>query len=186
MDKVLAALGLLEGGACLFSIFSAIGWQGGIYLTIWVLFVELTLFLFVLAGLDKGKLYRILMNISWTLGWQVTIMFWIYVFPLLTEENRLPLPFWFDICAHGGVHLFAVALFFRFPQKLTYQDSVWPVGMGLGYLFLLVLPLKFYGITVYPLFFEECLTTVLVIGQSIVVSFGFFFLGKRFKDEKTD
>lgn len=186
MDKILAALGFLEAGACLFSIFSAVGWQGGIYLTIWVLIVELTLFLFVLVGLNKGNLYRILINISWTLGWQVTIMFWIYVFPLLTEKNRLPLPFWFDFCAHGGVHMFAVGLFLRFPQKLKFQDSAWPVGMGLSYLFILVLPLKFYGIIVYPLFFEEVLTTVLVIGQSIIVSFSFFFIGKKVKSGKTD
>lgn len=186
MDQLLAGFGFFGAGMCLFSIFSAIGLQGAIYLTIWTIVIHLVYFLVVLSGMNKGKLHKILLNISWTVGWQVTIMFWIYVFPLLNESNRLPLPYWFDFCAHGGVQVFVVALFLRSNETFELRDSTWPVGFGLSYLFLLIIPLKLYGIIIYPLFFEEVFTTLLVIGQSIIVSFAFFWIGMKLKQRKID
>lgn len=183
MDQVLAGFGSVGAVACLFSIFSAIGLQGAIYLTIWTVVIHLVYFLVVLSGMNKGKLRKILENISWTTGWQVTIMFWIYVYPLLNESNRLPLPYWFDLCAHGGVHIFIVALYLRSSETFELKDSYWPIGFGLSYLFLLIIPLKLYGIIIYPLFFEEVFTTLLVIGQSIVVSFAFFWIGMKVKNK---
>jgi hypothetical protein len=184
MDFCIAAVGIASSGLSLVTILNAIGLQSFIYLTIWTLIIHLSLFMSLLGGFMKSHLFKVLIIISWTLGWQVTIVYWVYVFPLLTEKNRLPLPPWFDFLAHGGVHFLVVLIFLRFKGSFTTQDFVYPLSVALGYLFLVVTPLRFLGVIVYPKFFEEVIPTISVIIGSIVVSLFCFYAGKVVKDRK--
>lgn len=184
MDFCLAATGAIAAGSCLVVLVQAIGLTGFIYLTTWLLVIQFALFLVVLAGKMNSKVFKVINIISWTLGWQVTVVFWIYVFPLLNEQNRIKVPHWFDYLSHGGVHLFAVLLFLRYDGVVTFKDYAYPLSVALFYLFAVVTPLKFYGIIVYPKFFDEIGVTVAVILGSIVVTLSSFLAGKAIKKSK--
>ena len=185
MDFCISASGAVAAGSCLFVLVQAIGLQGFIYLTTWLLIIQFILFLIVLVGKMNTKVFKVINIISWTLGWQVTIVFWIYVFPLLTEQNRIKVPYWFDYLSHGGIHLFAVLLFLRYDGTMTYKEYAYPLCVALFYLFAVVTPLKLYGIIVYPKFFDEFGATIAVILGSIVITLSSFFAGKAIKSSKT-
>ena len=160
-----------------------------IYLTNWTLIIHFITSICLLLKLRRFEIIRVLLIISWTLGWLVTLMFWLYVYPLLTEKVLKTLPMWFLLLSHGGVHLILVFEFLTQNVRMTYHDFKYPLLVMAAYMFLLVLPLKYNGIIIYPLFFDEIIPTIMILFAGVASSFLSFHTAVYFSSKpeiKTD
>ena len=168
-----AKVGFLYSLFCSLSGVHFLGPRFFIYLTNWTLLLHMFALLSLCLQKKKSELQRNLLIVSWTMGWVITIMFWVYIFPII-DLNLLP-PVWHYVSTHGGVHLFIVYEFLNSNLHLEKKDFKWPILMMLSYLFLMVLPLKSYGIIIYPLFFDEVIATIsILLGSFLVLGIAFY------------
>ena len=138
------------------------------YFTNWMLVLELITLSMKIFSIDSKKLRPILI-VVWSLGWQVSILFWFYVYPLLTPEQAPPM--WFNILSHGGVHLCVSKVFYDSNIQVKSSDFKYPVSVSLAYFALVVIPLKLLGITIYPLFLVSFFPTLLIVSSSLLVTY---------------
>ena len=143
------------------------------FFTNWCMIIHLITFVQIVIGNAKSEFTRKLLIVSWSLGWVVTIMFWIYVYPLFT--GPLP-PMWNLILCHGLIHLGIVDVFLKSQIKIEKNDVAWPLIVALVYIFVAVLPLKYLaGIIIYPLFFDEVGPTIgILIGNISICTLTFY------------
>lgn len=160
-------------GACLASV--CLIWLASVniysilkYFTNWMLVLELCTLLMKICSVNL-KTLRIMLITVWSLGWQVTILFWFYIYPLLTPEQTPPM--WFNILSHGGVHLCVSKIFYDSNIQVKFADFKYPVSVSLAYFAIVVIPLKFLGITIYPLFLVSFLPSLLIISSSLLVTY---------------
>jgi hypothetical protein len=146
-----------------------------IFLTCWCLVIHTVTLYRVNFGLEKEELTRKLLIVSWTIGWVVTIMFWVYIFPII--DGKLLPPVWNYVCTHGLIHIFIVAYLYENKIHIEIQDFKWPFLLSMIYMFLMVLPLKYFGIIIYPMFFDELVPTLVILLGSTILGFSTFFLG---------
>jgi hypothetical protein len=140
---------------------------------------SVTLLSFILLN-KYPELKRKLLITSWTAGWVVTIMFWCLVYPLTADTGKL-LPLYHLLSTHGGVHIFIVWTFLKSSINVRIDDVLWPIGFSMAYLFLVTVPLKFAGITIYPLFLEEFWPTIGIMAVIFGLHFFFFLIGMKIK-----
>ena len=138
-----------------------------IYITNWALVLHLASFICLRMSETITGTKRRLFITSWCLGWLVTLMFWLYIFPIL-EYDKLP-PTWHYLSTHGGIHIFFVYEFLQRSIDIYGRDFIWPILVTFLYFFVIALPLKLAGITIYPLLFDEVIPTLLILGGAFVV-----------------
>ncbi|OMJ95183.1 hypothetical protein SteCoe_1562 [Stentor coeruleus] len=156
------------------------------YLTTWNMNLQiLTLFVCTFIK-NRSELKRKLLILSWTCGWTVVIIFWGFIFPF-TDSSKLP-PTYQYISTHGGVHMFVVVLFFRNKFEIQGKDILLPLGLYTVYMFGMLLPLKIFGIKIYPLIFEKFWPTIIAFIIIYVANLGIFWIGyvakKKFKKQE--
>ena len=153
------------------------------FFTNWGLIIETFTLLSLCFKNSSNSLIRIMLITSWTLGWMVSLMFWLYVYQTI-DRNKLP-PFWHYSSTHGGVHLLIVKEFFNSGIIAKPGDYRWPLSIILFYLFCTVLPLKYVGVIIYPYFFDELLSTIaIILGAVAILILSFlsgFYLSKKKK-----
>ena len=153
-----------------------------IFITDWALVLQLVAFIRLGMSDKINEFNRRLLIMSWSIGWMISLMFWIYIFPIVNLKE-LP-PAWHYISTHGGVHGFFVYEFLQSTIKISKADFKWPVLVLVIYFFFMVLPLKFVGITIYPLFFEEVIPTVVILLGSVLVLWLTFYAGLYLQNRK--
>ena len=94
------------------------------------------------------------------------------------------IPLWFNISIHGGIHLIIVREFFNNDIIIQHKDVRGPFLIAILYLLCIAVPLKYFGIIIYPLFFDEILPTIVIIigGFTVVyLSFlsGYYLINKK-------
>ena len=77
------------------------------------------------------------------------------------------------------IHLLFVFEFLQRNLSISVRDFIWPVLVLLLYFFLMVLPLKIAGITIYPMLFDEVIPTIYILGGSLSI-LGLGFLSALF------
>lgn len=102
---------------------------------------------------------------SWSLGWTVTIIFWAYVYPLTDQKKLPPVPLY--ISSHGGINLLITARYLLTNVQVQAKDFKWPCLIVLVYFLGMIMPLKFYGFTIYPHFMEKVAPTIALIFGSM-------------------
>ena len=164
----LAKIGFGSGLFCIISSLYRIGFVSfASYLTCWCLVVHVLALFKLCFTLDRDETTRRLLIVGWTVGWIVCLIFWLVIFPSYSSA-QLP-PVWHYLLTHGGIHLILSREILKNPFHVSLKDILWPLIFVFCYLFLMLLPLKYYGITVYPKVFEEFFITILVILGSITV-----------------
>lgn len=149
------------------------------YLTTWNMNLQI-LALFICTFMkNRFELKRKILILSWTCGWTVVIIFWGLIFPF-TELSKLP-PTYQYVSTHGGVHMFIVVLFLREKFEIQIKDMLLPLGLYTVYMFCMLLPLKIFGIKIYPLIFEQFWPTIIVFIVVCVVNLGIFWIGLAVK-----
>jgi hypothetical protein len=146
-----------------------------LYLTNWVLVLDLLTFTLLLLNKFPSH-HKKLLIITWTLGCQVSLVFWVSVYPLL-PESKIP-PAWFNFLSHGGIHLLLCKLFIEKKPLIKTRDLQYPCIVLLLYTLLILLPSKSSGLTIYPSFLEDFQTTLSILFFSTSVILSSFFLGK--------
>lgn len=145
------------------------------YLTCWSLVLEAVSLYLVSFGLEKLELTRKILITSWTVGWVVTIMFWLYIFPIV-DSKSLP-PAWNYVCNHGLIHLFVVTHLYKNKIEIEKKDFKWPLLLILLYMFGMALPLKYFGITIYPKFFVNLAPTLIILAGAFALALSSFSVG---------
>jgi hypothetical protein len=154
------------------------------YFTYWCLVLHIIALYSVSYGLEKQEITRKLLITSWSMGWTVTIMFWSYVFPLI-DGASLP-PVWNYVLNHGGVHALIVTYLYNNRIKTKVTDIKWPILVFAIYIFAVILPLRSYGVIVYPLFFEKLVPTVIILLATLsllALSFGVQYYSLNIKQK---
>ena len=135
----------------------------------------------VLFILDIFKIYQSLFKklliAAWCIGWNVTIVFWICVYPALPPE-KIP-PLWLNILSHGGVHLIISYLFYKNQVYIRNRDFIYPSFIMVVYMIIILIPFKYSGVTIYPQFLDELIPSILMMFLSISTLVASFFIGKR-------
>jgi hypothetical protein len=129
----------------------------------------------------KSQQAKKLVITSWSLGWTVTLFFWVYVYPL-TESQKLP-PVLLYISSHGGINLIMTIRFLLSDLRIEINDFKWPCIVVIVYFFGMIMPLKFFGFTVYPLFMEKLFPTILIIVCALTCLWLCFYIGLLFKSK---
>lgn len=176
---VLLKLGLLYSIFCICSAFYNFKHLAIFFYTSWTMYLKFATFLSFVFLNKNPELKRKLLISSWTAGWVVTIMFWGYVYPLADKE-KIP-PLYHIASTHGGVHIFIVWTFLKSSINVRLDDVLWPIGFSMVYLFGVTVPLKFAGITIYPLFFEEFWPTIVILVVNFGLHFLVFWIGMKIK-----
>lgn len=145
------------------------------YLTTWNMNIQILTLIICTFMENRFELKRKLLILSWTCGWTVVIIFWGFIFPF-TNLSKLP-PAYQYVSTHGGVHMFIVVLFFRKKFEIQSKDMLLPLGLYTVYMFGMLLPLKIFGIKIYPLLFEKFWPTVIVFITLCVVNLAIFWIG---------
>lgn len=137
-----------------------------VFLTSWCGILHAWTFFHLLSSKNSVTTKRLLIS-SWSLGWAITLMFWFYVFPLSESSKLPPVPLY--ISSHGGINLFMSIRYLKSNINVETSDLKWPLMIIALYFIGMVIPLKYFGITVYPYFMEKLIPT-------IVILFGCFFV----------
>jgi hypothetical protein len=180
---LLTNLGLFMSFCCISWLVSSGSVKFLIYLTNWCLLIHTATLLRLRFRKTRSELDRVLLIISWTLGWVVSLMFWLYIYPILGARIG-NIPLWFNILSHGGVHSVIAFEFIKSQIEIQFPDFKYPFSVCMAYLFGLVLPLKQFGIIIYPMFFDEVLPTVAVLIGALLISFLSFYSGTWFKTSR--
>jgi hypothetical protein len=151
-----------------------------VFLTNWCGIIHCYTFFHLLASLKPFT--KELLILSWCLGWAVTVLFWAYVYPL-TDLEKLP-PACLYISSHGGVNLFISIQFFLSDFLVELRDFKWPCIVLVAYFFGMTLPLKIFGVVVYPHFMEKVIPTVLIITGTYICLWICFYIGLLLKSKK--
>ena len=176
LGAILCIIFLLEG-------YSRVGKEIFIFLTIWVVILQLFTFLSILLSPKYSHIKNTLIVTSWNLGWLITILFWFYIYPQIKDID--PTPIWSQILSHGLVHFQMVFIFLKSKFPIQNKHYLLTLFTVLIYLFGCVVPLKyFYESTIYPKFFEEVWPTVIYIAAALGLTSVFFVFGKRLNRNK--
>ena len=171
-------IGTLLCMICLLESYTRAGKEIFIFLTIWVVLLQLLTFISILLLPTYSSTKKTLIIASWNLGWLVTILFWFYIYPQIRHKD--PSPLWSQILSHGVFHFQIVYIFLNTKFQVQNKDYLLTLFITLIYLFGCVVPLKYYyEITIYPKFFEEFWPTVLYIFGALGLTGIFFYIGKR-------
>lgn len=154
------------------------------YFTTWVLTLHFITMIRVVHYKCKTELDRKLLITSWILGWIVVIMFWFYIFPLV-DHSKLPPPLHY-ISTHGGVHVFIVVLFIKTDFSVYIYDYMWSIYYSSVYLLLVLWPLKYFGVTIYPLILEQIIPTLVIFITNDMMIMLAFYIGAAVKEKSGD
>ncbi|OMJ95184.1 hypothetical protein SteCoe_1563 [Stentor coeruleus] len=178
-NKVKVAIpGLVFGFACLIWFpLQKFSLRFMISFTTWCLILHILILFFIVIGKKDSRFVRVLLLIGWPVGWVVTIMFWVYIFPFV-DKSVLP-PSWQYIGCHGGINLIISYEFITSSIQANIYDFKYSVCFCLVYLVLFAIPLRFFGIIIYPMMLEQAIPTVLIFIATFIVLVGSFFVGVR-------
>ncbi|CAG9327777.1 unnamed protein product [Blepharisma stoltei] len=147
-----------------------------LYLTHWTLLAKTLTFLCFFRELGSENFRKVLLSISWTMGLNVTILYWAYAYPLTASPD---FELWHLILTHGGVFLFLIPELISSTITFVNKDFLGPACISAVYMFCVVIPSAYLGVIIYPgLTFTNLLSYIVVIAN-FCVSFGAFSIGKH-------
>lgn len=141
----------------------------------------LTAIYFLLASLSyyfntKSLQYKQFLA-SWAFNWSITLVYWTYLFPV--EGTSTPVK---SSITHSMPLILTLIEFSQYPISVNRRDFIFPIGLLLGYLGLVLLP---YTLLVGPLYtgvtFHNAISYILCSGI-ILISYIFLELLKLSKD----
>ncbi|CAG9312373.1 unnamed protein product [Blepharisma stoltei] len=170
-------LGILVGLAAVILEFKEIGFKVLIYLTIWTLIINTSSLLILKLDLGSQNLQQALVIVSWILGFNVSLLFWLYVYPMIGDSVKLP-PVWHLSLDHGILLLFFIPEALNPKISFNFRDFFKAIYVMLAYLLVVMVPCALKGIVIYPGLSFNNSFTLIIVGVNIGTVVSGYYIGK--------